>query len=155
MNERESNAIETHKEHARLKEERRREAMSGGARMVLDARTALGLTQDALGRALGLSRAMIVAMERGRRPVQRVTELAIGALRHFHCLHCFDALPDVCPKCLVVHDSQCDSLESGKKLPCNCYQSWPCHRGGVIHNWKADGTCTDCVCAKNPPQNPE
>jgi transcriptional regulator with XRE-family HTH domain len=47
------------------------------AQELLSARTALGLTQAQLGAALGLSRAMIVAMEKGRRPVQRVTSLAI------------------------------------------------------------------------------
>lgn len=45
-----------------------------------ETRQSLGLSQQALADELGLSRRMIIAMEKGEKPIERRTELAVRYL---------------------------------------------------------------------------
>lgn len=49
------------------------------------ARRRLGLSQQALADALGLSRRMIIAMEQGDKSIERRTELAVRYLTEISC----------------------------------------------------------------------
>jgi DNA-binding XRE family transcriptional regulator len=49
-----------------------------------ESRQKLGLTQAAMGEAINLTREMIGLMERGRKPIDRRTELAVRFLLHEH-----------------------------------------------------------------------